>query len=98
MALEPGKELLWKYAFGQCDAAEIAFVENWLKENPENQKELERIQFYQSIQDSENGSGMKAMEKRGEITEDKPYKAYVLPLLIIILVFILLFIYSLIKK
>ena len=97
MATEPGKELLWKYSFGQCEPYEIAFVEAWLKADPENQKLLDRIKLYESIHESSGGSMLTEGEQLEAIKVHKPYAGFFLAFLIIILVFILLTIYSMIK-
>ncbi len=98
MAIEPGKELLWKYVAGQCESSEIAFVESWLKADPENQKELDRIRLYMSLQET-NGDSLKIeKEKLVELKEKKPYRDYLLALILIIMVFILLALYSIMKN
>jgi hypothetical protein len=98
MATEPGKELLWKYAFGQCEPHEISFVEAWLKSDPENQKVLDRIRLYESIDEAKGGSQLDGNEKMVELKEEKQYANFVIAIIIILIVFILLFIYSLIKN
>jgi hypothetical protein len=98
MAVEPGKELLWKYVSGLCDPNEVAFVETWLKSNPDHQKELDRIRLYMSMQESNGDSTKHNKEDMVNVKEEKPYQGYVVALLLIVLVFVLLGIYSLLKK
>ena len=98
MAIEPGKELLWKYVSGLCDPNEVAFVETWLKSNPEHQKELDRIRLYMSMQDSNGDSAKQDKVDMVNVKEEKPYQGYVVALVLIVLVFVLLGIYSWVKN
>ncbi len=98
MATEPGKELLWKYAFGKCEKHELAFVEEWLNADLENRKTLERIKLYDAISESKGGSSMRSDESFQELKEDSPYKEYYLAFGIMILVFILLSLIYFLKK
>lgn len=98
MATEPGKELLWKYVFGQCEPHEIAFVEAWLKADSENQKTLDRIRLYESMDETKGGSQLNENETMVELKEEKPFSNFIIAIIIILLVFILLFIYSFMKK
>lgn len=98
MAIEPGKELLWKYVSGLCDPNEVAFVETWVRSDPENQKELDRIRLYMSMQESNGDSLPEDKQNMVELKEEKPYRGYLLALVLIVLVFVLLGIYYLLKN
>ncbi len=43
MAMEPGRELLWKAAMNDLTDAEKRFFDEWLRESPENVQKLESI-------------------------------------------------------
>lgn len=93
MALEPGEELLWKFAKHECSEEESAFVEQWISSSSDNQKKFERIKMYVSMNDP-------IQEKPNELKEEeKPdYKNYVLAIFILLFVFCLLGVYSIIKS
>lgn len=94
MAIEPSDELIWKYLTGQCDAAEISFLENWLNSNPEHLKKLDRIRLYQSLQQKDiNQAGKDELHQEPDEYE-KSFSKYHLAAVLILIVFVLLVLFK----
>lgn len=98
MSIEPGKELLWKYAMGQCSEQEVAFVETWIHSSEENYMEFERIKLYMQNNNAEMDT--KEQIKQAEIAEDIKFsvKNYALPILLILIVLLLFGLFYFIKN
>lgn len=96
MATEPGEALLWNYAKGQCSDAEQAFVESWLAADPENIKTYQRIQLYTNAM-NENESKPTHPEQ-GPDEEKSSYQNYLMAIIILLIVFVLLGIYAILKS
>jgi hypothetical protein len=98
MAIEPGKELLWKYISGHCDPHEVEFVNSWLQSDPENEKTLERLRLYQTISKSNGEKNETQTDDTGQIEEESILSTYLPAIILIFLVFILLSLYFFIKN
>ncbi len=98
MSVEPGKELLWKYISGLCDPHEVAFVDSWLKSNPENEKTLERLRMYQNVAKTNGANPNHSDDNMNSIEEESVLSTYLPAIILIFLIFILLSLYFVIKN
>ena len=99
MAIEPGKELLWKYISGQCDPHEVAFVDSWIASDPENEKTLERLRMYKTITKSNGEKNDQESNEQESMEEEESILSTYLPAMILIfMIFILLTLYLVIKN
>lgn len=96
MAIEPGEELLWKYANSLCSEAEKAYIEAWLAADSENFKKFQRIQLYTNAMNQNETEPTNTEQSREE--EKSSYQNYLMAIIILLIVFVLLGIYAILNS
>lgn len=96
MAIEPGEELLWKYAKSQCTEAEKVYIDAWLAADPENFKKFQRIQLYTNAmsQNETNPTNPEQPQDEGKSS----YQNYLMAIIILLIVFVLLGIFAILNS
>lgn len=98
MSHEPNKKILWRYALGQTNKAESAWVESLVETDPEAKKELQRMMLYLhtgKIHESEEESEA-PIEQLENANSSFPF--FKTAFILIIIIFLLLLLHRYIKS
>lgn len=98
MSHSPNKKILWRYALGQTNKAESAWVETLVDSDPEAKKELQRMMLYLhtgKIYESDEES-IAPIEKLENANSSFPF--FKTAFILIVIIFLLLLLHRFIRS
>jgi anti-sigma factor RsiW len=94
MAVEPGKELLWKYVRNTCSDADRIFIEQWIQTDPSLKLKIEELKLLDAARENSEPQIVEEVKPQEPISTVGSIKEYIVYFVLMVIGMMLIFFIS----